>query len=125
MDLFLYGTLQPRCSRWPLLAPFVTSEPRPATTTGHLFDSGMGYPAAVFGPEGRVPGMVVTLGAAEEALAMLDEVEGVAACLFRRRRLLTDATRPAWTYEWTRSTEGLAPIPCWPPPPTGGSTKVT
>lgn len=45
--LFVYGTLLPGRLRWPLLRPFVTDH-GPASVPGRLFDSGRGWPVAVF-----------------------------------------------------------------------------
>ena len=45
--LFVYGTLQPGRLRWPFLEPFALAH-RPATVAGRLYDSGKGWPAAVF-----------------------------------------------------------------------------
>src|SRR4051794_28689689 len=46
--LFVYGTLMPGHLRWSMLAPHATDQ-RPATVPGTLYDTGNGWPAAVFG----------------------------------------------------------------------------
>ncbi len=46
--LFVYGTLQPGAVRWHYLEPFVADAGTPDSVDGQLFDTGCGYPAAVF-----------------------------------------------------------------------------
>ena len=74
--LFVYGTLRPGHERWKLLAPFASSW-ADAEAVGRLWDTGHGYPAAVFGKGGLIRGVAVTLadGRAGEALRLLDAVE--------------------------------------------------
>ena len=60
--LFVYGTLMPGRLRWPILAPFARGH-RPGVATGALYDSGNGWPVAVFGEGGEVPGVLVELDA--------------------------------------------------------------
>ncbi|HMS88863.1 MAG TPA: gamma-glutamylcyclotransferase [Acidimicrobiales bacterium] len=121
--LFVYGTLLPGRLRWPLLAPFAVAH-RPATVRGRLFDSGRGWPVAVFdgqpggphGPDGpAVPGVVVELHAhrADDAIALLDEVEGVAVDLLRRVVVTTLAGDSAWAYHHPHPVDGLVAIPSW------------
>ena len=117
-DVFVYGTLKPGQHRWAILAPFVI-EPEPAVSasaSGRLFDTGYGWPAAVFDPRAadRVPGVVVALhpASAEEALAVLDDGEGVYSGLFRR--VLVDVEgRPCWTYHWPGATAEFRRITLW------------
>jgi gamma-glutamylcyclotransferase (GGCT)/AIG2-like uncharacterized protein YtfP len=114
--LFVYGTLMPEFSRWPLLAPFTTGEPSSDHVPGQLYDTGRGYPAACFGPgRATAPGLVVPLraGDLDEALRAMDEVEGVAAGLFHRVEVRTVLGTLAWSYEWAGSREGLVPITRW------------
>lgn len=83
VSLFVYGTLLPGHLRWPMLAPLATATRR-ATCAGHLWDTGWGWPAAVFRetPD-RVPGVVVDLDGAGRALrdlmAELDAMEGISS----------------------------------------------
>src|SRR3954454_15419889 len=72
--VFVYGTLLPTESRWPLLEPYAVAA-RPATVAGRLFDSGRGYPCALFSGPGTIPGAVVELepGDVERVLVLLDE----------------------------------------------------
>jgi gamma-glutamylcyclotransferase (GGCT)/AIG2-like uncharacterized protein YtfP len=117
-DVFVYGTLKPGQHRWAVLAPF-TAAPEaadPASGPGRLFDTGYGWPAAVFDPRAadRVPGVVVPLhpASADEALAVLDDVEGVDSGLFRR--VLIDVEgRACWAYHWPGPTGEFRRITLW------------
>lgn len=111
--LFVYGTLRPGGSRWPILEP-LASRHRPATASGRLYDTGLGFPAARFGEPGTVVGDLIALLSAEEALAVLDEVEGLERGLFERVRVEVRSageTREAWSYVYRPSVRGLEPIP--------------
>jgi gamma-glutamylcyclotransferase (GGCT)/AIG2-like uncharacterized protein YtfP len=98
MHLFVYGTLKPGHSRWPLLHPFTQGQPRREWVRGTLIDTGQGFPALLPG-EDRVPGFVVSLdpGRRHEALALLDCIEGVDGGLFSRA-LARVGGRLVWTY---------------------------
>ncbi len=50
VTLFVYGTLGPGEPAWPLLEPHARAV-RAAAVPGRLYDTGAGYPAAVFGAE--------------------------------------------------------------------------
>ena len=104
--LFVYGTLRPGRQRWEVLRPYASSW-GDAECEGRLWDTGRGYPAAVFGKGGRIPGVAVNLVAAraDEALRLLDEIEAEGS-LFRRRTVDTSAG-PAMAYEWMGPTAGL------------------
>ena len=99
--LFVYGTLQPGEVRWQHLAPFVVGEGRAATVAGELYDTGLDYPAAVFGGEGGIHGRVYALdeGRLTDALAHLDEVEGAVRGLYERVDVVTDEGEHAWAYQ--------------------------
>ena len=77
--LFVYGTLRPGDVRWHLLEPFVVDEGWPDRVSGTLFDTGLDYPAAVFGGEAFIHGHTFTLleWSLARALDVLDEVEGI------------------------------------------------
>lgn len=114
--LFVYGTLQPGQPRWPALAPYAETHAA-AGALGRVFDTGYGWPAAVFDPGSadEVPGVVVTLRAdsVDEALAVLDAIEGVESGLFHR--VLVDVEgRPCWAYHWPGATGGFDRITGWP-----------
>ena len=114
--VFVYGTLMPGRLRWPLLAPDAVGW-APEAVPGALFDTGDGWPAAVFDPRStaRVPGVRVTVrpDRLSELLAELDVVEDTADGLFRRELVTTDAGEPAWAWSFAQPTAGLVPIERW------------
>jgi gamma-glutamylcyclotransferase (GGCT)/AIG2-like uncharacterized protein YtfP len=102
--LFVYGTLRPGASHWPLLEPHVTGEPRRAELPGTLFDTGFGYPALRLGDGPGVPGWVVELAAPAATLSTMDEYEGSE---YRRVRVVLPGGVPAWTYVWVGPFDGM------------------
>ncbi len=113
--LFVYGTLMPGHLRWVVLEPHAVGW-RPAAVEGRLYDSGQGWPAAVFAPgTDLVRGWAVDLDpdVAEVVLAHLDDVEGVAAGLFARVRTSLLGGEPAVAYQWASDPDGLARIDGW------------
>ena len=124
--LFVYGTLLPGRLRWTLLAPFVADH-HLAVVPGRLFDSGRGWPVAVFaGQPGAtiepgatdelgVPGVAVVLHAdrVDEAIALLDRVEGTGVGLLRRVRVTTLAGEEAWAYHPPHTVAGLVTLRSW------------
>lgn len=114
--LFVYGTLRPGDVRWHFLAPFAADDGRPDAVTGRLFDTGCGYPAALFGAddhgvEAVIHGRRYQLRdeLLDEALRVLDEEESSVAGLYRRVLVTTHAGRVAWAYEYGSGLE-LTPI---------------
>lgn len=99
--LFVYGTLRPGEVRWQHLAPYVVGDGREAAVAGELYDTGLEYPAAVFGGEGRIHGRVYPLdeGQLTDALSHLDEVEGAVRGLYERVDVVTDEGEHAWAYQ--------------------------
>ena len=112
--MFVYGTLLPDEERWPLIADHVVAV-RPATVRGALFDTGRGYPCALFDRDGSIPGAMLELRAGEvdAVLALVDEVEGVDLGLYERVVVTTDADEPAWSYAWAQDLDGLVKILRW------------
>jgi gamma-glutamylcyclotransferase (GGCT)/AIG2-like uncharacterized protein YtfP len=115
--LFVYGTLRPGEVRWQHLAPYVVDDGFVDAATGHLFDTGQGYPAALFGQhtEGEAPiirGHTFGLleGSLAQALDHLDAVEGAVRGLYRRIVVSTAAGVRAFAYEYGGGLD-LAPIP--------------
>ena len=110
--VFVYGTLRPGDVRWHFLRPFVVDEGWPDTTGGELFDTGFDYPAAVFNDRGTIHGRTFALlaASAEQALRVLDEVEGIVDGEYSRVVVRTARGVDAWAYA---SGDGLTltPIP--------------
>jgi gamma-glutamylcyclotransferase (GGCT)/AIG2-like uncharacterized protein YtfP len=108
--LFVYGTLKPGQSRWPALAPFVDPlEPVVAAEVeGRLWATPWGWPALTPGT-GPVRGVLVTLrpDRVEDALARLDEIEGVDTGLFERVAAKTSAGTVCSIYLWPKGTDGF------------------
>jgi gamma-glutamylcyclotransferase (GGCT)/AIG2-like uncharacterized protein YtfP len=104
--LFVYGTLRPGQQRWPFLEPFVSDEGRDVSVGGALYDTGNDYPAARFDRPGTIHGRVYSLRAdrLDEALDLLDEVEGAVVDLFRRVAVTTSTGVEAWAYEYCGET---------------------
>lgn len=100
--LFVYGTLRPGDVRWPLLARFVADQGVDDTAPGQVFDTGLDYPAAIFGGDGRILGRTYVLRAErlDEALSVLDEEEDTVAGLYRRVRVTTGLGIAAWAYSY-------------------------
>lgn len=111
MHLFAYGTLLPGEPRWQFLEPYVEHHGVADRATGRLYDTGKGYPAARFGGSGVIAGRVFPLRpvSIDDALAVLDDVEGAVAGLYRRIRIVTAGGVPAHAYEYGGGLE-LAPI---------------
>ncbi|MDP9335511.1 MAG: gamma-glutamylcyclotransferase [Actinomycetota bacterium] len=109
--LFVYGTLAPGDEAWPVLEPWVVGEPLADAVAGWLYDTGRGYPAAVFLDEGRslVHGTVVTLdpAAASVALDTLDRYEGPE---YERISVRTETGVEAATYVWIAPLTGCRPV---------------
>lgn len=114
--LFVYGTLMPGRLRWPVLERFAV-EHREARVPGAIFDSGAGWPVAVFDADGdgAVPGVLVELDPVTvgEALPILDEVEDTATDRLRRIVVTTTDGVAAWAYHHPSPADGLTRIDAW------------
>lgn len=99
--LFVYGTLRPGEVRWQHLEPFVVGDGVHTTTSGDVYDTGLEYPAAMFGGPRSIHGRVYELHPERivDALSHLDEVEGAVRGLYHRVTVLTDSGRTAWAYQ--------------------------
>jgi len=102
--LFVYGTLAPGASRWPMIAGHVSGEPRRARLPGTLYDTGFGYPALRLSAGSGVPGWLLELTRPAAILSTVDEYEGAG---FRRVRVTLDGGTQAWTYVWTGPVDGM------------------
>lgn len=120
--LFVYGTLMPGHLRWPLLELNATGQ-RPARCRGRLYDTGRGWPAAVFDDGGRgdaddqVPGVLVGLrpDVADAVLAELDVVEGVPDGHYRRVVVTTTEGDQAWAWTPVGTVDAMVRIDAWAP----------
>ena len=98
--IFVYGTLRPGDVRWRFLAPFVVDDGWLDSVPGQLFDTGLDYPAAVFNDEATITGHTFALldGSFDQALGVLDEVEGVVDGGYSRVIVRTTRGIDAWAY---------------------------
>ena len=113
--LFVYGTLMPGRLRWPILEPFAVAH-RLASVPGRIYDSGEGWPVAVFADSGdHVPGVIVELeaGRVAEALPILDDVEDAATDKLRRIVVVAADGTAAWAYHHPHGVDGLTRIDAW------------
>lgn len=110
--LFVYGTLRPGDVRWSFLEPWVVDAGVDDTVSGRLFDTGLDYPAAIFGAGGTVIGRTYQLHAAtvHDALRIIDEEEDTVLGLYRRVEVTTTRGMRAWAYEYGSGLD-LVPIP--------------
>jgi gamma-glutamylcyclotransferase (GGCT)/AIG2-like uncharacterized protein YtfP len=101
-ELFVYGTLRHGDVRWRFLAPYVADDGRTDSASGTLYDTGHGYPAARFDLPGVIVGHRYRLlpHRRDEALDVLDEIEGSVEGLYQRIEIITVAGVPAWSYEY-------------------------
>jgi gamma-glutamylcyclotransferase (GGCT)/AIG2-like uncharacterized protein YtfP len=106
--LFVYGSLQPGHSAWPLLAGHTAGPPRRATVAGQVCDTGRGYPALVPDGAGRAPGWLVPVRGTP---ALLERIDGYEGPEYRRTRLATSEGTACWTYAWAAGTADLTPLP--------------
>ena len=67
-----------------------------------MYDTGRGYPAAIFDAPGTIVGRTYRLRAdrLDEALAVLDEEESSVPGGYRRVVVTTEAGTTAWAYEY-------------------------
>jgi gamma-glutamylcyclotransferase (GGCT)/AIG2-like uncharacterized protein YtfP len=113
--LFVYGTLRPGDVRWRFLQPFVVDEGWPDTIDGRLFDTGLGYPAAVVDeraePGGTITGRTYTLldETIGRCLEVLDAEEGTVGGHYRRVVVTTWRGMSAYAYEYGAGLD-LVPI---------------
>jgi len=114
--VFVYGSLMPGGTRWSVLKPHAVRR-QPATARGRLYDTGHGFPAAIFDLDGHdIPGVLVDIrpDAWDSAVRILDRIEAEGE-LYRRVDVVT-SHGPAIGYQWLLSTEGVRPLPSgWRP----------
>jgi gamma-glutamylcyclotransferase (GGCT)/AIG2-like uncharacterized protein YtfP len=110
--VFVYGTLRPGDVRWHVLEPFTLDEGLVDSVPGELFDTGLDYPAAVFGSASTIHGQTFALleSSLDRAIAVLDEVEDVVGGEYTRVLVRTNRGIDAWAYQYGSGLE-LTPIP--------------
>lgn len=114
-QVFVYGTLKPGHHNWLHIAPYADTA-RQTTTTGTLYDTGYGWPAAKFGSDGNpIPGWTVTIRDyyLPVALATLDHIEGIEHGLFERITITDTNGEPCWAYQWPSEVEKFTKINEW------------
>ncbi len=111
-EIFCYGTLLPGEERWQLLAPFVLAY-EPDQVSGRIYDTGLGYPAALFDRVGIIHGFRFRLDPAQllDALSLLDEIEGAVEGLYHRVQVTTAMGAQVHAYQYGGTPEGLVDIP--------------
>jgi len=110
--LFVYGTLLPGEVRGHLLEPYVVGEGPPDTAPGTLYDTGLDYPAAVFGGGGTIIGRTFEIAPElhDDCIEHLDIVEGIVGGLYSRIVITTGRGIEAWSYRYGGGLD-LTPIP--------------
>jgi NhaP-type Na+/H+ or K+/H+ antiporter/gamma-glutamylcyclotransferase (GGCT)/AIG2-like uncharacterized protein YtfP len=105
--LFVYGTLLAGDVRSPILEPFITDDVVDDSVAGMLYDTGAGYPAAVFGDNGTIIGRTFQFSqdTIDEALAALDEAKGAVDGQYHRVAITTAGGLNAWAYEYGEGLE--------------------
>ena len=81
-----------------------------------LYDSGNGWPVAVFGEDGVIPGCSSSSSSRRRSTRRcrsIDEVEDTATDLLRRIEITTVDGAPAWAYHYPHDVDGLARIERW------------
>ncbi|MFK8025909.1 MAG: gamma-glutamylcyclotransferase [Ilumatobacter sp.] len=112
--VFVYGTLRPGDVRWTFLEPFVIDEGWPDSVPGRLFDTGLDYPAALFGDRAEPGGVIVgrTYALIESSISrcleVLDREEDTVGGRYRRVTMTTGTGVRAWVYEYG---DGLDLVP--------------
>ena len=111
-EIFCYGTLLPGEERWQFLAPFVLAY-EPDQVSGRIYDTGLGYPAALFDRVGIIHGFRFRLDTAQllDALSLLDEIEGAVEGLYHRVQVTTAMGAQVHAYQYGGTPEGLVDIP--------------
>lgn len=111
--LFVYGTTKPGEPRHAAIAHYV-ADSYDDSVTGYLYDSGVGYPAAKFGPGEPIAGTVLIIHE-ESAEQFFAEMTRLESGLFALRQVRTlQRKQLVGAYEWIGPTDGLERIDRWP-----------
>jgi len=104
--VFVYGTLRPGDVRWQFLQPFVADDGWPDTVEGLLFDTGLDYPAAIFGARAARGALIVgqtydlVVNSLGSCLDVLDREEDTVGGRYRRTVVTTGRGVTAYAYEY-------------------------
>lgn len=102
--LFVYGTLRPGDVRWHLLEPFVVDDGWIDSVDGQLYDTGVGYPAALFDrpDSSTIHGRTYALleSSIVRGLEVLDLEEQSVTGGFHRVPVITATDVRAWAYQY-------------------------
>ena len=111
-QVFCYGTLLPGQERWSFLAPFVM-EYEPDQANGRIYDTTLGFPAAIFSQIGVIEGFRFRLDTLRlsEALKIIDEVESGVEGHYHRVAITTAMGELVYAYEYGGDAANLVPIP--------------
>lgn len=105
VTLFVYGTLAPGQDAWPRLERRARAV-RAAAVPGRLYDTGHGYPAAVFAPgEALVHGWCCEID--DALISELDPFEGSE---YERVHVTTSDGTPVVAYAWRAPLAGCRPV---------------
>lgn len=118
--IFVYGLLKPGLRMYPMVEPYVVRS-APGTAVGRLYAAE--YPAAIFGEDGEIDGVVLWLdgGRLDEALRMLDEAEDEGVMYERRTIAVQTDQGPveAYAYHWLLRLDGCPDVGrSWPEDPS-------
>lgn len=107
VPLFLYGTLMPGQLYHSRIA-YGVAWYEPAQAKGVLYDTGLGYPAALFGGDETIDGFVVHIrqSLAAEIMAEIDKLEDEGN-EYRRVKIRTLDGLEVSAYEWIKPVAGL------------------
>jgi len=109
--LFVYGSSMPGQSRYDEIEEYVVEVEKDAVD-GLLYDSGLGYPLAKFGPGDEIPGFVLWLDP-DTATDFLRQQTQLESGLFDRVPVRTRDGVSATAYEWIAETDGFPRIERW------------
>lgn len=109
--LFVYGSSMPGQSRYGEIEEYVIEIDKDSVE-GLLYDSGLGYPMAKFGPGDDIPGYVLWLDP-ETAEDVLIEQTRLESGLFHPVPVRTAGGVTATAYEWIEATDGFPRIDQW------------
>lgn len=109
--MFVYGSSMPGQSRHGEIEQYVVEVDKDSVE-GTLYDSGLGYPMAKFGPGEPIPGYILWLDP-ETAEDVFREQTRLEAGLYHPVTVRTANGITATAYEWIGDTDGYPRIDAW------------